>query len=48
MEKGESSGLTLKDYLAFLIALLTTHLLPLIAISAIVLILAIIISLIFS
>lgn len=47
MEKDEDSELTLKDYLAFLIALLTTHLLPLIVISAIVLVLAIILSFIF-
>lgn len=43
---GEGGELTLKDYIAFLIALLTTHLLPLILISLIVLILVIITSLI--
>ncbi|MEM0017262.1 MAG: hypothetical protein QXU23_06950 [Candidatus Korarchaeum sp.] len=44
MEEGERSELTLKDHIAFLIALLTTHLLPLILISLIVLILVIITS----
>jgi len=41
------SELTIKDYIAFLIALLTTNLLPLIVISIIVLILAVLISIIF-
>ncbi|MCS7102993.1 MAG: hypothetical protein NZ992_03825 [Candidatus Korarchaeum sp.] len=47
MEGSECSKLTLKDYIAFLIALVTTHLLPLIVISAIVLIITIMLSLIF-
>jgi len=41
------SELTIKDYIAFLIALLTTNLLPLVVISIIVLILAVLISIIF-
>jgi len=36
--------MTLKDYIAFLIALLTTHLLPLIVIALVILIVAVLIS----
>lgn len=47
MSEGQETRLGIKDYLAFIIALLTTHLLPLLILAAIVILVAAILGYIF-